>query len=51
MKVVTLVSKTKTEAVQEVENLKREIAMLKRLNHKNIVKYYSFDVSEDRKSV
>lgn len=25
--------------------------MLKKLNHPNIVKYYSFDVSEDRQSV
>jgi hypothetical protein len=25
--------------------------MLKKLNHKNIVKYYSFEVSEDLESV
>ena len=34
-----------------INNLKKEISILKILNHKNIVKYYATEVSEHRDEV
>ena len=49
LKIVDITAKNKEEAVKQVKNLKREIGVLRKLNHPNIVKYYSFDISEDNK--
>jgi mitogen-activated protein kinase kinase kinase len=51
LKVVDITAKTKEEAIKQVETLKGEIRVLRKLNHPNIVKYYSFDISEDNKQV
>lgn len=51
LKVVEITASTREEAVKQIENLKREIRVLKKLNHPNIVKYYSFDISPDNKQV
>ncbi len=51
LKVVEITAKNKEEAVKQINNLKSEIGVLKKLNHDNIVKYYSFDISEDNKQV
>lgn len=51
LKVVEITAKSKEEAVRQIANLKAEIGVLKKLNHPNIVKYYSFDISEDNRQV
>jgi len=51
LKVVDITAITKEEAVKQIETLKGEIRVLRKLNHPNIVKYYSFDISEDNKQV
>ena len=51
MKIIELASKTKEEAVKEVMSLKREIGLLKRLSHPNIVGYYHFEVNEEKRRV
>jgi len=51
LKVVEITAKNKEEAIRQISNLKAEIGVLKKLNHPNIVKYYSFDISEDNKQV
>lgn len=47
MKVVKVDSATKQEALKQIQQLKSEISMLKKLNHPGIVKYQSFDVTTD----
>lgn len=42
------VSKTFEEVKKEISSLKKEISLLKKLNHPNIVKYYDFEVSDDK---
>ncbi|KAL4447067.1 hypothetical protein ABPG74_013919 [Tetrahymena malaccensis] len=39
------------EVKKEINSLKKEIALLKKLNHQNIVKYYDFDISDDKSGV
>lgn len=51
MKVVRVSAKTKTEAARHIEQLKSEISVLKKLNHRNIVKYQSFDVTANLEEV
>ena len=46
-----IVAKNREQAVRQVGNLKREIAVLKKLNHPNIVRYHSFDISEEQEYV
>lgn len=51
LKVVEITAKTREEAVKQINGLKAEIGVLKKLCHENIVKYYSFDISNDSKQV
>ena len=51
LKVVEITAKTREEAVRQINALKAEIGVLKKLSHENIVKYYSFDISSDSKQV
>lgn len=51
LKVVEITAKNKEEAIKQINSLKTEIGVLKKLNHQNIVKYYSFDISQDNKNV
>ena len=51
LKVVQITGKTKEEAIRQINNLKSEIGVLKKMNHENIVKYYSFDISDDNRHV
>lgn len=47
MKVVQITAKNREEAFNQINNLKSEISVLKKINHPNVIKYYSFDVSAD----
>jgi serine/threonine protein kinase len=47
LKIVKMNAKNKEEAKRHINNLKSEISVLKKLNHPNIIKYYSFDISPD----
>lgn len=47
MKVIKITSKTRDQVGRQVNELKSEISVLKKLNHPNIVKYHSFDVTPD----
>jgi mitogen-activated protein kinase kinase kinase ANP1 len=51
LKVVDITASSREEAVRQVEALKAEIRVLRKLSHPNIVKYYSFDISEDARQV
>lgn len=51
MKVIKLNSNTKEQAVKQIQELKSEISMLKKLNHPYIVKYQSFDVTPNQDEV
>lgn len=51
LKVVEITAKTREEAVKQINGLKAEIGVLKKLSHENIVKYYSFDISNDSRQV
>ncbi|KAL4497354.1 hypothetical protein ABPG72_011289 [Tetrahymena utriculariae] len=39
------------EVKKEINSLKKEIVLLKKLNHQNIVKYYDFEISDDKSGV
>lgn len=51
MKVIKINSKTIQEAQKEIDCLKNEIGLLRKLSHPNIIKYYSFDVTADLQEV
>ena len=51
LKVVELTSKTKESALKDIKSLKSEIMVLKRLNHPNVIKYETFEISPDNNSV
>lgn len=48
MKVIKLNSKSKEQAIKQINELKSEISMLKKLNHPYIVKYQSFDITTNQ---
>jgi serine/threonine protein kinase len=51
LKVVEITAKDRDEAVKQINNLKSEISVLKKLHHPHIIKYYSFDIAADNKHV
>ena len=46
-----ITAKTKEEALKQINMLKQEIKVLKKLQHQNIVKYYSFEIGSQDKEV